>query len=79
MKEECQNYAMHLVGFGKGEGFSNQSGQTLSQRAIETLDMVCVGFGVALGQLISSNHFGISFPDVSEAMGFFVGIGNRLP
>ena len=70
---------MHLVGFGKGEGFSYQSSQALAQGAVEAFDMVGVGFGLALGELMARNHFRIRFPNIGKTVRCFVGSGNGFP
>ena len=77
--EEREDGEVHLVGFGKGEGFSDQSSQTLAQGAVETFDMVCARFGVTLGELLLGNDFGIRFPNIGKAVRFFVSVGNGLP
>lgn len=79
MDEECENNNVHEIRLGEREGFSNQSRQSLAQGAVETFDMVGIGFGLALGELIGLDDFGVSFPYVGIAVRLFVRSGNRLP
>ena len=79
MKEAGEDNQVHMVSFGKGEGFSHQASQPLAQVAVEALDVICARFGVDLGELRSGDDLGIRLPDVGEAVGFLVGIGDDFP
>ena len=79
IEKKGEDDGVHLVGFGKGEGFSYQPSQALAQGAVEAFNMVGVSFGLALGELVISNDFGIRFPNISKTMRCFVGSGNGFP
>lgn len=78
MNEEGENNAVHEVRLGEGESFSHQARQSLAQSAVETLNMVCLGFGLALGELMRPYHFGLSLPDVGKAVRVLVICWNGL-
>ena len=70
---------MHLVCFGERHGFSHQASQSAPQGAVEALDVIGVGFGLTLGELVLGDDFGISLPNVSEAVRRFVRCWNGCP
>ena len=79
VNEECENNFVHEVYLREGAGFSHQTGGSLAQGAVETFDVVCARFGLALCQLMSADDFGIRLPDVSKTVGDFVRVGNGVP
>ena len=74
VNEECEGGLVHVLALGKGGCLSHESSTSLSQCAVESLDMVGVGLGLILSQLLSLNDIGIRVPDISKAMSHF-GIG----
>lgn len=77
--EERENNSMHGVRFREGEGFSHQSRESLAQGAVEALDVICVGLGLTLRELVRRDNFGVSLPDVRETVRLLIRFWNGLP
>jgi len=80
VNEEAKNSLVKPVGFGKREGFANETRQALAQGIEPAFDMIGLAAFLAYRLMaITGENQGVSAPEVAERIAAFPGAWDALP